>query len=118
VWSELLLRGLVGGTIVSAFALAGDALKPKSFAGLFGAAPSVAIASLALTVHSRGGEYVATEAQSMIAGTIGFAAYAWLVCRLLLRARHPAGSVATVALIAWFAVAFGVWEIVRSAHLP
>jgi hypothetical protein len=33
-----------GGVVVSAFALIGDLLKPKSFGGLFGAAPSVALA--------------------------------------------------------------------------
>jgi len=32
---------------VSAFAVIGDLFKPKSFGGLFGAAPSVALATLA-----------------------------------------------------------------------
>jgi hypothetical protein len=32
------LRFIVGGTVVSVFALVGDLLKPKSLAGLFGAA--------------------------------------------------------------------------------
>ena len=36
------LRFLVGGFAVSAFAAIGDALRPKSFAGLFAAAPSIA----------------------------------------------------------------------------
>jgi hypothetical protein len=33
--SQILIRFLVGGTVVSAFAVIGDLLKPKSFAGLF-----------------------------------------------------------------------------------
>jgi hypothetical protein len=33
----------VGGVVVSLFAILGNPLKPKSFAGLFGAAPSVAL---------------------------------------------------------------------------
>ena len=33
------LRFLAGGIAVSAFAALGDTLRPKSFAGLFGAAP-------------------------------------------------------------------------------
>jgi hypothetical protein len=37
--SDLLLRGLIGGTMVSALAVVADVVKPKSFAGLFGAAP-------------------------------------------------------------------------------
>jgi hypothetical protein len=41
---EYALRFLAGGIAVSAFAALGDALRPKSFAGLFGAAPSIALA--------------------------------------------------------------------------
>jgi hypothetical protein len=39
------LRFLAGGIAVSAFATLGDTLRPKSFAGLFGAAPSIALAT-------------------------------------------------------------------------
>ena len=39
-------RFLVGGLVVSFFAMIGGALKPKSFAGLFAAAPSVALATI------------------------------------------------------------------------
>ena len=46
---ELVIRVVAGGVVVSVFALAGDILKPKKFAGLFGAAPSVALATLILT---------------------------------------------------------------------
>jgi hypothetical protein len=38
---ELLIRFFFGGAVVSAFATLGDVVKPKSFAGLFSAAPSV-----------------------------------------------------------------------------
>jgi hypothetical protein len=37
--TEYIVRFLVGGAVVSAFAMLGDVLRPKSFAGLFGAAP-------------------------------------------------------------------------------
>ena len=50
---QILIRFLVGGAMVSVFALIGDVLKPKSFAGLFGAAPSVALATLGLTVATK-----------------------------------------------------------------
>jgi hypothetical protein len=42
---ELFIGFVVGGTLVSFFAVLGDLLKPKSFAGLLGAAPSVALAT-------------------------------------------------------------------------
>ena len=50
-------RFIVGGLIVSLFAVIGDVLRPKGFAGLFGAAPSVALATLALTVMADGKAY-------------------------------------------------------------
>jgi hypothetical protein len=40
---DILLRILVGGSIVSTFAVLSDLLKPKTSAGLFTAAPSVAL---------------------------------------------------------------------------
>jgi hypothetical protein len=54
----------------------GDVLNPKSFAGLFGAAPSVALATLGLTIFADGKPYAAMEARSMIAGAVGFFVYA------------------------------------------
>jgi len=47
--SAILLRFLIGGLVVSVFAVISDIVKPKSFAGLFGAAPSVALATIGLT---------------------------------------------------------------------
>ena len=44
--TEYSLRFIVGGAMVSAFATLGDMLRPRSFAGLWGAAPSVALATL------------------------------------------------------------------------
>src|SRR5437660_12536195 len=80
---ELLLRFVIGGAVVSAFAVLGDLFKPKSFAGLFGAAPSVALATVALTVSTEGPEYVAIEARSMLLGAIALFVYAscagWLI---------------------------------------
>ena len=41
---ELVLRFVLGGAIVCTFAALGTVFKPKTLAGTFGAAPSVAIA--------------------------------------------------------------------------
>src|ERR1700680_3152638 len=54
MWKELLFRFLIGGTLVSTFALIGDLFKPKKFAGLFGAAPSIALATLGLGLSAVG----------------------------------------------------------------
>jgi hypothetical protein len=87
--TQIVIRFFVGGIVVSSFAIIGDILRPKSFAGLFGAAPSVALATLALTVAGDGRLYAATEGRSMIAGAIAFFAYASLGSQLL---RCPPGS--------------------------
>jgi hypothetical protein len=52
--TEYVVRFLVGGIVVSAFATLGDILSPKSFAGLFGAAPSVALATRLKPASGRG----------------------------------------------------------------
>jgi hypothetical protein len=44
--TEYMVRFIVGGFLVSLFAIIGDVVRPKSFAGLFGAAPSIALATL------------------------------------------------------------------------
>lgn len=106
---QLLVRFLIGGVAVSLFALIGDLLKPKSFAGLFGAAPSVALATLGLTVASQGAFYAATEARSMIAGAVAFFAYAACVSWVLMRYKPKALWVTVGSFPVWAGVAFGLW---------
>jgi len=96
---ELISRFLIGGTLVSAFALVGDAVRPKSFTGLFGAAPSIALATLGLTVATEGRDYAAIEARSMIAGAIAFFIYALIVSKVMMRYKPPT-LVATSARLA------------------
>jgi len=104
----ILVRFVFGGLFVSAFAVSADILKPKSFAGLFGAAPSVALASLMLTIHKQGKIFAAAEACSMIFGAIGFLVYACGVCQITMRYKLPASMVATSSIVIWLAVAFGL----------
>jgi hypothetical protein len=106
---EILIRMLVGGVVVSAFALLGDLLKPKSFAGIFGAAPSVGLATLVLTVMKEGTGYTAIEARSMIAGAIAFFFYACLVSRSLVRWQLPVLPVTILLILLWFGCAFGLY---------
>ena len=106
---DLLLRFFIGGVVVSVFAILADLLKPKSFAGLFGAAPSVALATLALTVSRNGVEYASTESRSMLAGAIALGFYALVVCRLLLRQRLQPLAATLRSIGIWFLAAFGLW---------
>ena len=92
--------------------VAGDVLRPKSFAGLFGAAPSVALATLTLAFWKHGGGYVATEGRSMIIGAISLAVYSFLVCQLLMRLRCSALTATAVATVAWLVIAVGLKQAV------
>ena len=106
---ELVERFLLGGLIVSAFAVVGDVLRPKGFAGLFGAAPSVALATLTLTLLTEGKQYAALEARSMIVGALAFLIYA-LLCVYLMAKRHFPAAPTTVAMLSvWAMCAFGLW---------
>jgi hypothetical protein len=104
---EYLFRFLAGGIVVSAFAVLGDVLRPKSFAGLFGAAPSVALATLSLALWKEGGAYASIEGRSMILGSFALALYSLAVCQLLMRARWSALAATTSAILLWLVLALG-----------
>jgi hypothetical protein len=102
------LRFLAGGLAVSAFAALSDTLRPKSFAGLFGAAPSIALATLLITLSQKGTPFAAIEGRSMIVGAFALAAYSWTECVLLKKFLLSSRTATMAALAVWFAVALGV----------
>ena len=107
--TQLIIRFIVGGLFVSAFAVIGSMLKPKSFAGLFGAAPSVALATLALTISKDGKAYAAIEARSMVAGAAALLIYCVVVMLLLKRMRLRTLAATSSALVVWLGVALALW---------
>jgi hypothetical protein len=107
--AELAIRFLLGGTVVSLFAVLGSALKPPSFAGLFGAAPSIAIATLTLAFFKEGGAYARIESHSMVIGAIGLIAYSAFCLWTVRRRDFPVWVGAAICWVTWFAVTFGVW---------
>ena len=106
--SEYVVRFLVGGVVVSAFAMLGDVLRPKSFAGLFGAAPSVALVTLGIAIYQHGAGYAAVQSVSMIAGAVALAVYSVAVCHLLVRVRLRTFPATMLSIAAWLIVAFGL----------
>jgi len=112
--SEALARFLIGGIVVSAFATVGGLFKPTSFAGLFGAAPSVALATLALAISRDGKAFADTECRSMLAGAAGLCLYSILVSQLLSRFRLSALTATLSATPLWFVTAFGLWRLFLS----
>jgi hypothetical protein len=105
---EAILRFIIGGVFVTAFSVLGDILKPKSFAGLFGAASSIALAASVLTIHHEGVSYAALEARSMIAGAVAFFIYAYCVSFVLMRFALRASLAAGLLIIVWFGIAIGL----------
>jgi hypothetical protein len=79
---------------------------------LFGAAPSIALATLALTVMKEGKQYAAIEGRSMILGAVALFAYSLTLSYVLVRLRISALSASMVLLFLWMFVASGLWYVV------
>ena len=109
--TEYVIRFLIGGAVVSAFSMLGDILKPKSFAGLFGAAPSVALATLGIAIYQHGAPYASSQGLSMMAVAIALLAYSIVVCQLLMRARMRALPAALLSIVVWLIAAFVLWML-------
>src|SRR5579862_3756588 len=101
------LRGLAGGALVVAFALVGEVTSPKAFSGLFSSAPSVAVASLLITLMSESASTARAGTMGMVVGAVGMAA-----CCVVAAAGVPRlGALAAsgVAWAAWAAAALGLY---------
>jgi hypothetical protein len=103
MWATLAVKAVAAGTLVCVFALIGELLRPKQFAGLFSAAPSVALASLAVTSWMSGPSDLLAYLLGMAAGGVGFIAYA-LAAGPTVRYLGAATGSALSALV-WFGVA-------------
>lgn len=99
----LAIKGLAGGLLVVAFAVLSQALEPKRFAGLFSAAPAVALAGLTVVLLDKGHHAAHQETVGMIAGGAGMISYAACVIPLLRRTK--AVRAAAIALGPWFVAA-------------
>jgi hypothetical protein len=113
---DYLLRFIAGGLVVSVFAVLGDVLRPKSFAGLFGAAPSVALATLSMAFVKEGSAYVSLEGRSMVLGAVALAFYSAAVCQLLMRFRWSALGSTCLTLVLWLAIALGSEQLFLAAQ--
>ena len=99
------------------FSVIGEMFEPKRFSGIFGAAPSVAIATLGLTFWEHGGNTVATEGAWMIVGAIAMLFYGVTSATLAKRPGIPVWLAACGAWIAWFAFVFAAWVSLRQELL-
>jgi hypothetical protein len=109
---ELVARFAIGGVVVSLFAMLGDLFRPKSFAGLFGAAPSIALATLGLTIAHEGNAYAAVEGRSMMLGAAAFFLYAASVSWALMRYKSSTLKTTILLLPVWLVASLGVWLLI------
>jgi|SRR5438093_4162210 len=103
----LLLRGLLGGALVVAFAVIAEVVKPKLFSGLFSAAPSIAIAGLLVTAYATKPEQAGQAALGMFGGALAMVACTIVAARAVKRLGAVAGSAA--AWMTWTLVAGAVY---------
>jgi uncharacterized membrane protein (GlpM family) len=108
---DVLLRALIGGVVVSLFAILGDVIQPTSLGGTTAAAPAIALASMGLMLHKEGVGYTAIEARSMVAGAVAFFVYATLVSYVQMRRRPRALVSASLLMPVWFGVAAVLWAV-------
>jgi hypothetical protein len=106
----ILAKGLIAGTFVVIFSVVSHAVAPKSFAGIFGAAPSIALASLTITVLDRGASAGKMQAFSMIFAGLAMVAYCATAVITVDRFGALRGSI--VAFVSWFVVAAAAYFVV------
>ncbi len=99
----VLAKGLVGGVFVAAFALVGQSVQPKSFSGLFSAAPSIALAALAITLLADGPSDAKEQALAMVFGALAMVLFCMAAAVAIQRFDAVYGS--AISFVAWFAVA-------------
>jgi hypothetical protein len=108
---EYVIRFLIGGTIVSLFAVVGGLFRPRSFSGIFGAAPTVALATLGLAFAKGEAQKISIEGRSMIFGDIALGVYSLVASYLLTKKSWHSLTATLIAYTAWFAVALGLWAM-------
>lgn len=106
------LKAANGGLFVVVFALVSEVLTPKRFAGLFSAAPSVALANLAVIVAAKGHAEAIASARGMLLGAAAFAASAALGAVV---ARHRGVRVSSLVVCGtWILVALPLYALLMA----
>ena len=107
----VLLKGLIGGVLVVAFALTGEVVRPRGLAGISSAAPSVALAGLAITVLTTGDDEARLQALGMGLGAAALVVFCLFAAESVKRLGGLKGSL--VATAVWWATAFSLFAVIR-----
>ncbi len=106
---SLALKALVGGALVVVFSLVGESIRPRRLAGVTSAAPSIALASLAITLVASGVASARSLSLGMIAGAIALTAWCLVGATLVRRFGALKGSAGATGV--WCVVAFALWAV-------
>jgi hypothetical protein len=109
---ELVVRFIAGGLAVLLFSAAGECFEPETFGGLFGAAPSVAIATLGIAFVQTGARGAASDAHWMLLACIAMFAYTTACVAVCRDRRIPVSFGAFAAWIVWIFVAVALQGVV------
>ncbi len=110
LWLIVLIKAAVGGAAVVGFAALGELLRPRGLAGIFAAAPSVALASLAVTAVLSGSASQLAQARGMVAGAAALLVACLVGIEAVKRLGALRGSVGVVTV--WLTVALSLWLVV------
>jgi hypothetical protein len=102
IW-PIAVKAVNGGLFVVVFSLFGEVAIPKRFAGLFSAAPSIALANLLVTAVVAGNAEAKANAQGMIVGASALVVAT--VAGLAFIRRHRAKPTALGVCTVWLALA-------------
>ncbi len=106
----VLLKGLIGGTLVVAFALIGETVRPRGLAGITSAAPSIAAAALLVALLTTGAASARALSLGMVAGAVALLVWCLVGVEAVKRMGGVRGSLAATAV--WLAAAFALWGVV------
>lgn len=106
-------KAVIGGAMVVLFTALGHVLRPRWFAGLFGAAPAVTLGSLSVTILDQGLTAASWAADGMVFGALGFVAFA--VCARPLMSRVHAAVASALACGVWTVIALGTYQLATRA---
>lgn len=103
------VKALAGGAFVVLFALVGEVLRPQRLAGLFSAAPSVALAGLIVALSTKGLASARAESAGMVVGGVAMVAACASAIYLVHRFRALRGAI--LACVLWLVVAIAGYEV-------
>jgi uncharacterized membrane protein (GlpM family) len=106
----LAVKAVAGGTLVVVFAVLGERLRPQSLAGILAAAPSVALASLAVVLVAKGSSQVVDNAEGMLIGAAALVIAALVAVDAVRRFRALRGSLVSIA--AWLTAAGALYGVI------